>query len=216
MYYPIKIAMFSKNTLPHWNRTLLAIAVFLRITFTFCQTPVVVTEVGAGIGNILGDEHKLGKAEIHFNVLKEYPFGKLGVDFALGGNFIPGDNTILENDVEILASNDSQFGTIALFYRLPIGKHLFLEPRLGYSSLFANVFFESERRRIREPNFTAGFGIGGTFQNVTLSLRYQNLGKTAAFNETVNTTTIQSNSDSVSVILLRLSYGFDVSKLFKK
>jgi len=170
-------------------------------------------EVGLGIGNIIGNKNARGKGELHLNTIKSYQFGQLGLDISTGGNFIPGITSIEDETIETLSSNDFKFTTLMILYRLPIKKHLFVETRLGYSSLFSFVHTE-DKSKISQPNFTAGIGIGAYTNNFTLSLRYQYLGVTPNYEGTRNMTIVRSNSESLGLVLLRISYRFDLKNLF--
>ncbi|WP_296386679.1 hypothetical protein [Winogradskyella sp.] len=121
-------------------------------------------EVGVGIGNVIGNKNTRGKGELHFNIIKSYQFGQFGLDISTGGNFIPGITSSEDENIETLSSNDFKFTTLMAFYRLPIKKHLFVESRLGYSSLFSFVHTD-DKTKISQPNFTAGIGIGGHINN---------------------------------------------------
>ena len=170
-------------------------------------------EVGVGIGNVIGNKNVRGKGEVHFNIIKPYKFGELGVDFSFGGNFIPGITSIENENIETLSSNDFKFITLMVFYRLPIKKHLFIESRFGYSSLFSFVHTD-DKNKISQSNFTAGIGVGLHVNNFTLSLRYQYLGVTPDYEGTRNMTIIKSNSVSLGLLLFRISYRFNLQNLF--
>lgn len=170
-------------------------------------------EVGLGIGNVIGNRNARGKGELHFNIIKSYQFGQLGLDISTGGNFIPGITSIEDENIETLSSNDFKFTTLMVFYRLPIKKHFFIESRFGYSSLFAFVHTD-DKTKISQPNFTAGIGIGGHINNFTLSLRYQYLGVTPNYEGTKNMTIVRSNSESLGLLLFRISYRFVLQNLF--
>ncbi len=172
-------------------------------------------EVGAAIGNVIDEEHTLAKGEIFFSVLKSYNFGDIGIDFSTGGNFIPGTRSIMEENIETLSPNDSKFWGIAILYRHTVKKHFFVEPRVGYASLYSYVHTDNTRR-ISQPNFTAGFGVGGKIERFTVSLRYQYYGKTANFEGLKGNTIVRSNSRSLGLILLRFSYRFGLGNLFSK
>ncbi|MEO1260509.1 MAG: hypothetical protein AAFZ15_17060 [Bacteroidota bacterium] len=172
-------------------------------------------EAGIGIGNITGKEHKLGKSEIHLNIFRSFKFGQLGLDFSTGGNFIPGESTTTEPGVEVLSAADSKFSSVVLLYRLPIKNHFFIEPRLGYASLSAFVHTD-DKTKINESNLSAGIGFGGTIKKLTLSLRYQYLGKTAEYEGSKDSIVVKSFSEQVSLVLLRISYCFDLNSIFKK
>ncbi len=172
-------------------------------------------EIGAAIGNVIDEEHSLGKGEIFFSVLKSYNFGDIGIDFSTGGNFIPGTRSIMEENIETLSQNDSKFLGVAILYRHTIKKHFFIEPRVGYASLYSFVHTDNTRR-ISQSNFTAGFGVGGKIERFTVSLRYQYYGKTANFEGLKDNTIIRSNSRSLGLILLRFSYRFRLGNLFSK
>lgn len=170
-------------------------------------------EIGVGIGNVIGNKNARGKGELHFNIIKSYSFGELGLDFSTGGNFIPGITSIEDENIETLSSNDFKFTTLIVFYRLLITEHLFVESRLGYSSLFSFVHTD-DKTKLSQPNFTAGIGIGGHINNFTLSLRYQYLGVTPNYEGTKNMTIVRSNSESLGLLLFRISYRFDLQNLF--
>ncbi|WP_282042626.1 hypothetical protein [Winogradskyella flava] len=171
------------------------------------------TEIGVGIGNIIGNRNARGKGELHFNIIKSYQFGQLGLDMSTGGNFIPGITSIEDENIETLSSNDFKFTTLMVFYRLPIKKHFFIESRFGYSSLFAFVHTD-DKTKISRPNFTTGIGIGAHTNNFVLSLRYQYLGVTPNYEGTKNMTIVRSNSESLGLLLFRISYRFDLKYLF--
>ncbi|MCK8481508.1 hypothetical protein [Psychroserpens algicola] len=183
------------------------------LTLQFIHAQDTFMEVGVGIGNVIGNKNTRGKGEFHLNIMKSYPFGQIGLDFLTGGNFIPGSTNTGDENIEILSSNDFKFGAITFFYRLPIKKHLFVEPRFGYSSLFSFVHTDDETK-INQSNFTAGIGIGGHINNFTLSLRYQYLGVTPNYEGTDNTITVKSNSESLGLLLFRISYRFNLKKIF--
>tara|TARA_R110002049_G_scaffold293198_1_gene478070 strand:- start:152 stop:751 length:600 start_codon:yes stop_codon:yes gene_type:complete len=169
-------------------------------------------EIGAGIANVIGNKNARGKGELHFNIIRSYQFGQLGLDFSTGGNFIPGITNTEEENIETLSSNDFKFTTLTVLYRLPIKQLLFVESRLGYSSLFSFVHTD-DKTKISHPNFTAGIGIGGHINNFTLSLRYQYLGVTPNYEGTKNMTIVRSNSKSLGLLLFRISYRFDLKNL---
>uniref|UniRef100_A0A7S2PRS6 Outer membrane protein beta-barrel domain-containing protein n=1 Tax=Leptocylindrus danicus TaxID=163516 RepID=A0A7S2PRS6_9STRA len=172
------------------------------------------SEVGFGVGNVLGEEHPKGRAELHLNVLKSYNFGELGLDFSTGGNFIPGTTTGSENNVETLSPNDAKFYSITAFYRLRISKDIFLEPRAGYSSLYHSVLVD-DKRTINASNVSYGLGVGTTIANkFSVSLRYQHLGNTPEYTGTQDMTTIISNAEPMDVVLLRVSYRFNWNTIF--
>jgi hypothetical protein len=174
----------------------------------------VFTEAGVGLGNIIGEEHPKGKAEIYINVLKSYNFGEIGLDISTGGNFIPGNSSGIEDNIETLSPNDAKFTSISAFYRLPLIKDIFVEPRFGYSSLFYYIHADNERK-INKSNITYGLGIGTTlFENLSLSLRYQNFGNTPNYEGTKETTTIISRSESLNLVLLRVAYRFNWNSIF--
>jgi len=171
-------------------------------------------EVGVGLGNIVGEEHSLGKSEVHFNVLKSYNFGQLGLDFSTGGNFIPGTRDMMEGNTEVLSAADSKFGSVSMVYRLPIKKYFFIEPRAGYASLHSFVHTD-DKTKISQSNFTAGIGVGGTINKLSLSLRYQYFGLTADYEGVKNGIILKSNAEPVAVVLLRVSYRFSLDKFFR-
>ncbi len=171
-------------------------------------------ETGFAMGNVVGEEHSLGKAELHLSFLKCYKFGQLGLDFSTGGNFIPGERSTTEGNTEILSPNDTKFGSITFLYRLPITKHIFVEPRMGYASLYAWVNTD-DSRRIQQSNFSAGVGLGAYVRRFTFSLRYQYYGRTADYMGSRDGTIIVSNSEHIDMIFLRWSYRFGLDKLFK-
>lgn len=170
-------------------------------------------EVGLGIGNVTGNRNARGKGELHFNIIKSYKFGQLGLDVSIGGNFIPGTTNTTDENIEILSSNDFKFTTITVLYRLPIKSHLFVEPRFGYSSLFSFVHTDG-KTKITRPNFTIGIGIGTHLNNFTLSLRYQYLGVTPDYSGIKNETIVNSNSESLALLLFRISYRFNLKNIF--
>ncbi|WP_431157857.1 outer membrane beta-barrel protein [Winogradskyella poriferorum] len=172
------------------------------------------SEVGIGIGNVIGNEHKLGKAELHFNILKQNNYGQMGIDLSLGGNFIPGDHSQLSENTETLSANDAKFTALTFFYRLPLGKKTFVEPRIGYASLYHSVNTNDEST-IKKANFTYGIGLGiHLIERLTLGLRYQFLGTTPDYQGTRNQIQVVSNSEPVDVVLLRISYRFNWDTIF--
>lgn len=196
----------------HTTRCFLTIFLFIAV-FQGIDAQDIFIEVGAGIGNSVGQKNSRGKGELHFSILKSYQFGQLGLDFSSGGNFIPGITSIEDENMETLPSNDFKFTTIMAFYRLPIKKHFFIESRLGYSSLFSFVHTE-DKTKISQPNFTAGITLGGQVNNFILSLKYQYLGVTPNYSGIRNTTIVKSNSKSLAVLLFRISYRFNLNDLF--
>lgn len=164
-------------------------------------------EIGVGIGNVTNGEHRLGKAEVHFGIFRDLSFGQLGLDFSSGGNFIPGESGLSENNKDILSPKDSRFSSIALLYRIPVHGPLFVEPRLGYASLSAFVHAD-DQQKIRRANFSAGLGFGASLGGLRLSLRYQHLGNTADFSGFRGSTEVISPSAPVPILLLRMSYSF--------
>lgn len=199
------------------NLTPLIIILFCSIHYSNAQD--LFTEVGLGIGNVVGEEHREGKAEIYINVLKSYKFGEIGLDFSTGGNFIsgnfkPGGNSDIENNIETLSSKDAKFNSITVFYRLPIFKKIYFEPRLGYSTLYNWVHTDNERK-INKSNISYGLGVVTTlFDNLSLSLRYQHLGNTADYEGNRDLTTIISKSEPLKLVLLRVAYRFNWDTIF--
>ncbi len=197
----------------------LNLLIFL-LTFFFStqygKTQHLFAEVGAGVGNVVEEEHTLGKGELYFNLLTSFKFGQIGLDFATGGNLIPGERTSQEGDIEILSPNDARFGTISLLYRLPIGKHLFIEPRSGYSVLSYFVHTDNDTK-IKQQNLSYGLGVGAVLQDrLSVSLRYERLGLTPAYEGTKDRTTVISNAEPVNLLLFRMGYRFSWSDFTKK
>lgn len=190
---------------------LLLVLLLLKIELINAQDTFM--EIGVGIGNVFGNKNARGKGELHFNIIKSYQFGQIGLDISTGGNFIPGITSIEDENIETLSSNDFKFTTLMGFYRLPIKQHLFVEARLGYSSLFSFVHTD-DTTKISQSNFTAGIGIGRHINNFTLSLRYQYLGVTPNYEGSRNMTIVKSNSESLGLLLFRISYRFDLKNLF--
>ena len=173
------------------------------------------TEVGLGIGNVVREEHTLGKSEIFFNILKTYKFGEIGLDFSSGGNFIPGERSIVEGSTEILSPNDTRFTSISILYRMPIKNYLFVEPRFGYTTL-SYFLHTDDKTKIRQPNVNYGIGIGLTlFSKLSISIRYQYLGNTPKYKGQKGTTSVISNSESINLVLIRMGYKFSWDKLLK-
>jgi len=172
-------------------------------------------KVGVGIGNVVGNKHSLDKGELHFNIIKSYKFRQLGLDLSTGGNFILGSRSTEDENTEMLSSNDFKFGSITILCRLPIKKYLFVELRFGYSSLFSFIHTD-DKTKISQPNFTVGVGIGGSINKFTLCLRYQYLGVTPDYNRTRNTTIVKSKSESLALVLFRVSYRFKLNNLSSK
>lgn len=182
-----------------------------------CYSQNLLVEGGVGIGNIVGREHRLGKAEAHLAIIKSFNFGELGLDFSSGGNFIPLGDSESEAGMEIISPNDSKFSAIALLYRIPIEEIVFVEPRIGYASLSAFVHTD-DKTKIRAPNLTAGMGVGINIKSVSLSIRYQYYGQTQQYEgfSSFSNVIVKSTSESISMILLRISYQLDLGKLFRK
>ncbi len=184
------------------------LAIFILITFPlYCLAQKNSVEVGVGMGNVTNGEHRLGKAEVHFSLLRDLAFGQLGVDFASGGNFIPGESGTSEDNRDILSAKDARFSSISLLFRIPVHGPLFVEPRLGYASLSTFVHTD-DQRKVRQANFSAGLGFGASLGGLRLSLRYQHLGKTADFSGFRGSTEVISQSAPVSILLLSMSYSF--------
>lgn len=172
-------------------------------------------EIGFGVGNVIGKKHTLGKAEFHLNILKSLSLGEIGFDFSTGGNFIPGNRKTLEDNIETLSPNDSRFISLSFFYRLLIKKHFFIEPRIGYASLYSFVHTD-DTTRINQGNLTTGIGIGAHIDDFTISFRYQHLGNTPNYEGIKNTTIIKSNSEFLGLVLLRISYRINLDTIFGK
>ena len=115
------------------------------------------------------------------------------------------------DDSEIISPKDIRFGAISLTYRAPIQKHLFIEPRLGYASLRAYVHTD-DRAQLKQPNLSVGMGLGTSFDNLTLSLRYQYFGKTAEYLGFRGLTEVRSLAAPVSMILLRVGFRVGLGK----
>ena len=164
-------------------------------------------EIGIGVGNVVEGDHRLGKAEVHFSVFRTLSFGELGLDFTSGGNFIPGESSLSEDNREIISSKDTRFGSISLLYRIPLHEHFFVEPRLGYTNLSAFIHAD-DRQKLRRANFSTGLGLGASFGDLRLSFRYQYLGKTEHFNGFKGSVEVISVGESVSLLLLSISYNF--------
>lgn len=174
------------------------------------------TEIGIGLGNVIAQEHSLGKAEIYINLIKSFKFGQIGLDFSSGGNFIPGSRSMEDGNIETLSPNDARFGSISILYRKSIKNYFFIEPRLGYSSLSHYVHTDN-KTRISQQNFTYGIGIGtNLFKNFSFSLRYQHFGKTPAFEDTKDMRIVKLNAEPLNLILFRMAYRFSWDNLFKK
>ncbi len=166
-------------------------------------------EIGIGIGNVAKRDHRLGKAEAHFSLLQTFEFGKLGLDFVSGANFIPGESSLLEDNIETISAKDSRFSSLSLLYRVPLQKHIFVEPRLGYASLSTFVHTD-DLRKLRQPNFSAGLGLGLSLGDLRIAIRYQYLGKTANYSGFRGATEVISLAEPVAVLLLRTSYSFNL------
>ena len=184
------------------------------ITAPFAHAQNIQIETGWAMGNVAGEKHSLGKAELHMTALKCYNFGQIGLDLATGGNFIPGDRSTIEGNSEILSPNDTKFSSVALVYRFPMTRHIFLEPKLGYASLFSYVHTD-DTQKIKQPNFSAGFGFGGYIGRFTLSLRYQYYGQSPSYQGSRDGTMVVSNAESIGMILFRTSFRFGLDRLFK-
>lgn len=190
---------------------LLVILLFSRLHL---QAQKIFTELGFGIGNILGEEHTLGKGEIYLNIFKTFKFGTLGLDFTTGGNLIPGTRSTLAEDTEILSPNDTRFASIMIPYRYAITKNIFIEPRLGFASLSYFVHTD-EDIKINRQNFSLGIGLGATlFDNLSFTIRYQHLGLTPEYQGSRDGTNVLSNAASVDLILFRMAYRINWDKLF--
>ncbi|MGV6830536.1 MAG: hypothetical protein ACWA5P_03110 [bacterium] len=194
---------------------------FLLVLFSMLKTATsnaqkYTAEVGIGLGNVVGTEHSLGKAELHLNVLKSFSFGQLGIDLVTGGNFIPGERSI-QNEAtqeEILSPNDTKFDAVTFIYRTTIYKSFYLEPRIGYVSLYSRTNADNADSRQRS-NLTVGLSLGIQLERFLLSLRYQYFGKTADYLDTQINTTIIGTASPVDMVFLRASYQFDLDSLFK-
>jgi len=193
---------------------LISITIILLCSIHYCNAENSYTEIGLGVGNTAGEEHRNGKGEININFLKSYKFGEIGIDISTGGNLIPGSDRSTENNIETLSSNDANFNCITAFYRLPIIKKIYLETRLGYSSLFYWIHADNERK-ISKSNISYGHDVGATlFNNLSVSLRYQNLGNTPNYEGNKNMTTIISKSEPLKLVLLRVAYRFNWDSIF--
>jgi hypothetical protein len=201
-----QIFPFAKKT------TLTILALAFTSSWAYAQNSQI--ETGLALGNVAGEAHSLGKGELHLNFLKCFGFGQLGLDFSTGGNFIPGERSTLEGNIETLSPNDSKFSAITFLYRLPISRQFFAEPRLGYASLFASVNTD-DTDKTRQANFSTGIGLGAYVKRFTFSLRYQYYGRTPDYQGTRDGTIVVSNPEPVDMIFLRWSYRFGLDRLFK-
>jgi hypothetical protein len=193
---------------------LIPLTIILLCSIHFCNAQDSYTEVGFGAGSAVGEGGSKVKAEIYINILKSYKFGEIGLDFSTGGNLRPGTSNDIENNIETLSSNDAKFNAITVFYRLPIFKKIYFETRLGYSSLFYWIHADNERK-ISESNFSYGLGFGTTLSNnISISLRYQHLGKTPDYEGNKDLTTIISKSEPLKLVLLRVAYRFNWDTIF--
>jgi hypothetical protein len=193
---------------------LTSLVIILLCSIHYCNSQDLFTEVGLGFGNVVGEKHRKGKVEIYINILKSYKFGEIGLDLSTGGNFVPGTSSGIENYIETLSSNDAKFNSITAFYRLPIFKKIYFEPRLGYSTLFYWIHADNVRK-INKSNITYGLGVGATlFDNISLSLRYQHLGNTPNYEGNKDSTTIISKSKSLKLLFLRVAYRFNWDTIF--
>lgn len=171
-------------------------------------------EAGVGIGNITGTEHTLGKGEVHLSLFQQFRFGALGLDFSTGGNFIPGERSTKLPELSIINPNDTKFNALHLLYRLPLFKGSFLEPRIGYSSLY--TFTHSmEKNKVSQGNWSAGLGIGTFVDRVNFNLRYQYYGQTADFMGTNERGEIQMEARNISMIILGINIRWDIDNFFK-
>lgn len=193
---------------------LTTLSIIILCSFHYSNSQDLFTEVGYGIGNVVAEEHPKGKVEIYINILKSYKFGKIGLDFSTGGNFIPGASIGNENNIETLSSNDAKFNSITAFYRLPIFKKIYFEPRLGYSTLFYWINADN-KRKINKSNISYGLGVGAILvDKLSLSLRYQHQGNTPDYEGNREFTRIISKSKSLNLVLLRVAYRFNMERAF--
>lgn len=170
-------------------------------------------EGGIGVGNVTGGNHSLGKGEVFISAFKSFKSGTWGLDIAGGGNIIPGSNSIEEGTREILSPNDTRFASFNVLYRLNFLEYFFLEPRVGFTSL--NYFVHTDdRRKISRSSLSSGLGVGGSFEDITASLRVQYLGKTPEYQGTVGSGIRESRESHVTVFLVRVAYRLDLSNLF--
>ena len=170
-------------------------------------------EGGFSIGNISDRQHPYGKSEVHLTAFKKLKSGSIGLDFSTGGNFIPGDSK--DNDpfmATILNPEDTRFTSFMFLYRKSIIQSLFIEPRIGISSLHSYVHTDNNTL-IRKNNLSSGLGLGLTTSNLTVSFRYQYHGKTNSMRDFKNMEEVILNSETISMILLRFSYHFRWSGL---
>lgn len=212
--------MIIKNTSKYrfvstikWKSVLYLLLFLMNVQLHHAQDLFV--EAGLGMGRVTDKKHAFGKGELHVNAMKSFRFGELGLDVSFGGNFIPNNATLTSDQMEIVSPNDSKFWAITALYRVPIKNRVFIEPRLGYSNLFFYVHTD-DRTKIAQSNFTAGMGIGGSFNNVMITLRYQYIGRTPKYTGFRNSIKIISNSERLSLVLLRVSYRFTLNKVFRK
>jgi|TARA_B110000908_G_C10147342_1_gene399674 hypothetical protein len=205
-----KITIKIKKPLLHkLNLSLSIITLFFSIQYSTAQG--FYSEVGLGLGNVVVEKHSVGKAELYFNVLKSYKLGEIWRNWIRSfywRRFHSGGREIIEGDTETLSPNDAQFNSAAIFYRLPIKRKIYLETRLGYSSLSYYIHAD-DKRKISESNISYGLGIGITrFENISLSFRYQHFGNTSACEGTKDSRVIISNSKPLKLVLFRAAYRF--------
>lgn len=193
----------KRKTMRYWQKQIpLLLLTFFTVVGTAQEYFI---EGGFGIGNVAGGNHRLGKSELHISFHKRFKYGILGIDFASGGNFIPLESGSVVDDPDIISPKDSRFGTILFTYRVPIQRQFFIEPRLGYASLRAYVHTD-DRRQLKQPNFSSGIGLGTSFENLTMTLRYQYFGKTAEYAGIRGQTEVISLGEPVSMILFRVGF----------
>ena len=193
----------------------LSLLSFCILNIQLNQAQYLFVEAGLGIGRVVDKEHAFGKGELTVNATKPFKFGELGLDVSFGGNFIPNSTNITIDNAEVISSSDSKFWAISILYRAPIKNIVFIEPRFGYSNLFSFVHTD-DRTRISQSNFTAGIGVGRSFNNIMLSLRYQYFGRTPNYTGVRNGMTVISNPEPLSMVLLRVSYRFTLENVFRR
>ena len=185
-------------------------------------------DVGFGFGAANADGNTKDKGELTFTLLKEHKFGVFGLDVAFGGTLNPlGSDkisglTVATFDVD---PSENSYTSIALLYRYRLANILYVEPRIGYSSLGRDIDSNTGQTRVSRANLSMGMGVGKTLGRFTLAFRYQYLGRTASYqgintviidNNTSSETHVRQSAASYGIFIFRVSYAIGLDNLFSK
>ena len=167
-----------------------------------------------GIGDFTPGNNSNGKLSLGAYLL--YSLNSkfdIGIEGSLGGNFIPGDGEISNDQTELIL-NPKSFSFDQLGGNLQYNKSLFDNRLDVYALLSSGVVRHSNQNMglannesISQSNFYYGVEIGGIVQNVRVGFRYHDLGHIDAFNGRTEDGRLASMEGTKLKILL-LTFGY--------